>query len=106
MTVSHQEAEAELLKIDWRIREPTTLPNHWHVKPNGEVCQSSAYWLFCWAKASESPDAGWANAGLRAIAILDHIFDKNYTWFNANVDHDYARKQRYINRANHGPHCF
>ena len=110
LAVRRQAAEAELRKIPHHyIRRPTTLPNHWHVDPNGnEVCWSSACWLYCWAKASESRSETWAYAGRRAIDVLDHIFNKNFNfaWFDANVDHIEAQRQRYINRANHGPHCF
>ena len=97
LTVSRQEAEAQLQTIPHRlIRRPTTLPRYWHVKPNGnEVCWNSACWLYCWAKASESYSEEWACAGRRAIDVLDYILDKDFAWFNANVDHDEARDRRY-----------
>ena len=91
LTVSPQTALDELRTIPHRnILGAVISGKHWQAQGK-EVCWSSACWLFCWAKTGQ----GSRRAAIQARAVLNRILDKDFAWFDAHVDLEDAREQRY-----------
>jgi hypothetical protein len=67
------------------------LQKNWIEGGKAGVTAQSICWLYCWAKTGMNS----SDAAIRARRAFNQIFDKSYEWFDARVDHDWARKARY-----------
>ena len=67
------------------------LQNHWVEGGDAGVTAQSICWLYCWAKTGMNS----TDAAIQARRAFNQIFDKPYEWFDARVDHDWAREARY-----------
>jgi hypothetical protein len=65
--------------------------NNWVVSDQGNATAQSALWLFCWAKTG----MGSRKAAQAAKEVFDQIFPVKFVEFDARVDHQYARDNRY-----------
>lgn len=64
---------------------------HWSVSDQGNANAQSVLWLFCWAKTG----MGSRRAADAAKAVFDQLFPVKFGEFDARVDHEYARDNRY-----------
>lgn len=75
------------------------LEAHWHVDHENLAKAQSVLWLFCWAKTGLGSESARLEAQNVFNEILTHdCFDEKTTffdWFDARVDHEYARRYRY-----------
>ena len=69
----------------------TGLQKHWMEGGKAGVTAQSICWLYCWAKTGMNS----ADAAIQAREAFNQIFDKPYEWFDARVDHEWARAVRY-----------
>jgi hypothetical protein len=64
---------------------------HWTVSDQGNASAQSVLWLFCWAKTG----MGSRRAADAARVVFEQLFPVKFTEFDARVDHQYARDNRY-----------
>ena len=69
----------------------TAIQTRWHVGSNGHVAAQSALWLFCWAKTG----MGSPEAESESRRIFNLHFPIAFENFDAQVPHEYARRNRY-----------
>jgi hypothetical protein len=65
--------------------------NNWNVSDQGNATAQSVLWLFCWGKTG----MGSRTAARRAREVFDQLFPVKFDVFDARVDHQYARDNRY-----------
>jgi hypothetical protein len=68
------------------------IDRHWKVNVDGTVPAQSVLWLFCWAKTGMNSQI----ARQESVRVFDEIFPIPFSAFDAVVDHEYARKGRYL----------
>jgi hypothetical protein len=67
------------------------IQTRWRVTPDGNVTAQSTLWLFCWAKTGRnSPDAAVVSR-----EVFNRLFPASFADFDARVEHEYARVNRY-----------
>ncbi len=93
LKVSTDEAEKQLRSIPHR-RCLQGITTRWKVSKDGTVPAQSVLWLFCWAKTGQGSD----QARLTSVRALDNILSKSFLELDAVLDHEYARKSRYLSR--------
>jgi len=93
LKVSSDEAEKHLRSIPHQ-RCLQGITTRWKVYKDGTVPAQSALWLFCWAKTGQ----GSENARLASIRAFDNILSKSFAELDAVLDHEYARRARYLSR--------
>jgi hypothetical protein len=67
------------------------VPNNWKVDRSGNVTPESVDWLYCWAKTGMNSQ----RAADFAKQVFDAIFNMSYADYDAHVDHEEARRNRY-----------
>ena len=68
------------------------ISRRWHVDDDGHVRAQSACWLYCWGKTGR----GSNDAAQAAENAFNELFEVSFNTFDARVDHDWARRARYI----------
>lgn len=93
LKTSTSEAERMILSIPHKTCTKA-INDHWNVRPDGTVRAQSVLWLFCWAKTGmNSEDARQASA-----QVFDDVLPISFAKFDALVDHQFARLNRYSSR--------
>jgi len=88
---SSDEARKLLLSIPHKTCA-RAISENWEVGQDGRVQAQSVLWLFCWAKTGMNSE----HARQVAIRVFDEILPIGFAKFDAAVDHQYARKSRYV----------
>ena len=71
------------------------ITENWKVAPDGRVQAQSVLWLFCWAKTGMNSE----HARQAAVCVFNEILPISFAEFDAAVDHEYARKERYASHS-------
>ena len=90
MQVTPDEARKLIRAIPHKTCQ-TGLQKNWVEGGDAGVTAQSICWLYCWAKTGMNS----TDAAIQARRAFNQIFDKPYEWFDARVDHDWARQARY-----------
>jgi len=90
LKVSWSEATKRLSEVDHKTFHKVT-PKNWRRLEGGDVAAHSICWLYCWGKTGMSSE----KAAAEARRAFDSIFNRNFDWLDARIDHDTARKLRY-----------
>ena len=90
LLVDNTEAERLIASIPHRTCVDASA-NNWIVSDQGNAKAQSVLWLFCWGKTG----MGSREAARVAREVFDHIFAVKFAQFDALVDHEYARANRY-----------
>ncbi len=91
LKVSTDEAEKQLRSIPHR-RCLQGMTTRWKINEDRTAPAQSVLWLFCWAKTGQ----GSEQARLASVRALDNILSKSFLELDAVLDHEYARKARYL----------
>jgi hypothetical protein len=67
------------------------IKGNWIVDDQGYVKAQSVLWLYCWAETG----MGSIDAAVEVQEVFDQIFSFTYNFFKTNVEHEWARKNRY-----------
>lgn len=68
------------------------MQRNWKVRADNEVRAQSVLWLFCWAKTG----MGSEQARQAAILVFDQILPLKFRDVDRAVNHEHARKARYV----------
>ena len=70
----------------------SAIGNLWCSIKTRPVPAYSICWLYCWGKTGMSSD----ETAAKVREIFDRIFDQTFEWLDARIDHNVARKLRYV----------
>lgn len=90
LLVDNAEAERLVASIPHRTCVDAS-ENNWIVSDQGNAKAQSVLWLFCWGKTG----MGSREAARVSREVFDQIFPIKFTQFDALVDHEWARANRY-----------
>ena len=90
LKASWSEATKRLSEVDHKTFQKVIKKN-WRRLESGDVAAHSICWLYCWGKTGMSSE----KAAAEARRAFDSIFNRNFDWLDARIDHDTARALRY-----------
>ena len=91
LKTSAEEAKKELLSIPHSTCAKA-VEEHWKVDQNGAIRAQSVLWLFCWAKTGMNSE----HARVASVRVFDKIMPISFADLDSLLDHEYARKGRYV----------
>jgi len=65
---------------------------NWRAADNGTVTAASFLWLYCWAKTGMNSE----KAREVAVGVFEQIFGLRFDDVDKRVEHEWARRMRYV----------